>query len=77
MAAITACVQFLAKSGDHVICGDDVYGGTNWYFSNIAKQNGLNVEMLDLRDISGLTKKVNNKTKVIKQIKFQDLKFKL
>ncbi|CBY31200.1 unnamed protein product [Oikopleura dioica] len=65
MAAITACVQFLAKSGDHVICADDVYGGTNWYFSNIAKQNGLNVEMLNLRDISGLTKKVNKKTKLV------------
>ena len=64
MAAITACVQFLVKSGDHVICGDDVYGGTNWYFSNIAKQNGVNVEMLDLRNVDILKEKIDNTTKV-------------
>lgn len=54
-----------------MICGDDVYGGTNWYFSNIAKQNGITVEMLDLRNIEILKKKINNKTRVIKSMRVQ------
>ena len=64
MAAITACVQSLAQAGDHVICGDDVYGGTNWFFNNFAKKNGLEMDMVDTRRIDELTKKIKNNTKV-------------
>ena len=35
MAATTALVHLL-KPGDHVVCIDDVYGGTQRYFRRIA-----------------------------------------
>ena len=40
MAAINAIVSML-KSGDHVVCGDDLYGGTPRLFNNVMTGFGL------------------------------------
>ena len=64
MAAITGCIQTFAKAGDHVICGDDVYGGTNWYFNNIANKNGLEIDMVDMRSIDAVVAAVRDSTQV-------------
>ena len=40
MAAINAVVSML-KSGDHVVCGNDLYGGTPRLFNNVMAGFGL------------------------------------
>jgi len=48
-SACTATVLAMFKSGDHVICVDDVYGGTNRYFKRIsAPTTGINFSFVDL-----------------------------
>lgn len=36
-----ATVIHLLKAGDHVVCGDDVYGGTYRLFQNVMKDHGM------------------------------------
>jgi len=45
MAAETT-VMHLLKAGDHVICGDDVYGGTYRLFQNVMQDFGLEFTFL-------------------------------
>ena len=48
-SAATASVTSILKTNDTILCIDDVYGGTNRYFRNIAeKVNGMNVKFIDL-----------------------------
>ncbi|MEM6730165.1 MAG: PLP-dependent transferase, partial [Myxococcota bacterium] len=39
--AATATVLHLLKAGDHVICADDVYGGTFRLFDKVIRHNGI------------------------------------
>lgn len=36
--AATTTITHLLSSGDHIIAMDDLYGGTNRYFRNIASR---------------------------------------
>ncbi|MGN1021158.1 MAG: trans-sulfuration enzyme family protein [Aristaeellaceae bacterium] len=49
MAAISAVFE-LFRPGDHVICGEDLYGGTTRLFRNISAKNGLEVSFTDTTD---------------------------
>ena len=40
------------KSGDHVICSDDVYGGTFRLFDKVLRRFGLDFTFMDLSDLS-------------------------
>lgn len=46
--AAEATVMHLLRSGDHVICGDDVYGGTYRLFQNVMQDFGLEFTFLRL-----------------------------
>src|SRR5215472_14592272 len=48
-AAATAVLLTL-KHGDHVLVGDDVYGGTFRIFDKVLKQFGLEATFLDMAD---------------------------
>ena len=48
-AAMTALLLTL-KSGDHVLVGDDVYGGTFRIFDKVVKPFGIEATFLDLRE---------------------------
>lgn len=50
MAAIDAVLHTL-KSGDHLVCGDDVYGGTFRIFDKIYKQLGITASFVDMSDL--------------------------
>ena len=39
----TACVMHTLDAGDHVICSDDVYGGTFRLFDKVFKRQGLDL----------------------------------
>eukprot|EP00934_Nitzschia_sp_Nitz4_P001226 Nitzschia sp. Nitz4//scaffold119_size111653//11355//12969//NITZ4_004176-RA/size111653-augustus-gene-0.206-mRNA-1//1//CDS//3329533794//1226//frame0 len=48
-SAATSAVVHLMKSGDHMLCVDDVYGGTQRYFRRIVQpSNGIDVGFCDM-----------------------------
>lgn len=64
MAAI-ATVLHLLKSGDHVISGDDIYGGTFRLFESVMSRFGIEVSFVCLRDKTALEAAVRPNTRMI------------
>jgi cystathionine beta-lyase/cystathionine gamma-synthase len=48
--AATTAVLLMLKAGDHVLVGDDVYGGTFRIFDKVLKQFGLDASFIDMSD---------------------------
>src|SRR5947207_16009478 len=63
MAAIAATLS-LVKKGDHVIAGNDVYGGTYRYFSRILSENGIEFSYVDMRDTKNIEWAIKANTKL-------------
>ncbi|MBI3315153.1 MAG: PLP-dependent transferase [Candidatus Omnitrophica bacterium] len=64
MAAITAVLFFL-KPGDHIITGDDIYGGTYRLFNAVLKPMGFDFSFVNMRDLKKVKDSVTSKTKMI------------
>lgn len=64
LAAIHATLSIF-KPGDHLILGDDVYGGTFRLMDKVFKPLGLSYTMVDSRDISALESVVTDQTKAL------------
>lgn len=64
LGAITAVVSAL-EIGDHIICGDDVYGGTNRLLTNVSKSFGITTTFADLTDLDIVKKAIQPNTKLI------------
>jgi len=62
--AATVNVLHLLKPGDHVVCGDDVYGGTFRIFDRIMKPFGLDATFVDMSDLANVKKAFTSKTKL-------------
>lgn len=60
MAAANAVVQTL-KQGDHILCGDDLYGGTYRLFSKVYEKFGVSFSQLDLASIDRLQDALSQK----------------
>ncbi|XP_044271711.1 cystathionine gamma-lyase isoform X2 [Tribolium madens] len=58
----TTAVASLFKAGDHIICGDDVYGGTNRLFRQVCSKFGLDTTFVNEKDIE---KTIKPNTKLI------------
>lgn len=59
-------IMNLLSVGDHVLCVDDVYGGTQRYLRNILNpKHGIEMSMLDFSDIKVFKKHVKSNTKVV------------
>jgi cystathionine beta-lyase/cystathionine gamma-synthase len=63
-AATTALLLSL-RTGDHVLCGDDVYGGTFRIFDKVMKDWGLASTSLDLSDPAKVEAAIRPTTKMI------------
>lgn len=64
--AATATVLDLLDSGSHVICMDDVYGGTYRLFERVRRRSaGLEFSFVDLEDHAALTAAVRPNTRLI------------
>ncbi|MDZ4046741.1 MAG: cystathionine gamma-synthase [Pseudoxanthomonas sp.] len=64
--AATSTVLELLDSGDHVVCMDDVYGGTYRLFERVRRRSaGLDFSFVDLNDMAALEAAVTPKTKLI------------
>jgi len=64
MAAITTAL-FLLESGDHVIAGNDIYGGTYRLFDHVFPRMGLSFSFIDMRDPAAVEAAVTDRTKMI------------
>src|SRR3989338_154367 len=53
------------KTGDHIICCDDVYGGTYRLFTKVMTQHGLEFSFIDMTHISNLKKAIRPNTKAV------------
>lgn len=63
--AATSTMMHLLRSGDHVICGDDVYGGTYRIFADIWTHAGMTYDFVDLTDADALLKVARPETKMV------------
>lgn len=63
-AAATTLLHTL-KPGDHVVCGDDVYGGTYRLFARVLDPFGVQTSFVDLRDEAALRSAIRPETRMI------------
>jgi cystathionine gamma-lyase len=63
--AATATLMHLLKSGDHVIAGDDMYGGSFRIFDKVVRHNGLDFSFVDLSSVKNLEHSLRPQTKMI------------
>jgi cystathionine beta-lyase/cystathionine gamma-synthase len=61
----TTTILLTLKSGDHVLVGDDVYGGTFRIFDKVLKQFGVEATFLDMTDPARVREAVRPNTKMI------------
>lgn len=64
MSAIDACLK-LVKSGDHVILGDNTYGGTFRLFDKVLKDYGIEFDLVDTTDITNVEQAFKQNTKMV------------
>src|SRR6202165_3622222 len=64
MAAINAIVSLL-KSGDHVVCGNDLYGGTPRLFNNVMSGFGLEFSYVDTSEPHNVERAIRKSTRMV------------
>lgn len=63
--AATNTVMNLLSQGDHVVVGDDVYGGTYRIFDKVFKRYGIDFTFIDARDPANFEKAIRPETKLL------------
>ena len=63
-AAATTLLHTL-RPGDHVVCGDDVYGGTYRLFEKVLRPLGIEASFVDLRDPAHLEGALTGRTRMV------------
>ncbi len=64
MAAIYGLVGTL-RTGDHVLCSHNVYGGTQRLFNEVVQFYGIEIEYVDTADLEALEAAIRPATKLI------------
>ncbi len=63
--AATNTVMNLLSQGDHVVVGDDVYGGTYRIFEKVYTRYGVQFTFIDARDPSNFERAIRPETKLL------------
>jgi cystathionine gamma-lyase len=63
VAATTAVLSIL-NAGDHVVAGDDIYGGSFRLFDKVFSRHGLTFTYVDARDPAAVAAAINARTKL-------------
>jgi cystathionine beta-lyase/cystathionine gamma-synthase len=64
MAAINAiCTMF--KSGDHVVCGNNLYGGVPRLFNQVLAGYGMEFTYVDTSDVTNVERAIRKKTRMV------------
>ena len=64
MAAISALMT-LFRTGDHILCSDDLYGGTYRLFEKLLRPYGLSFDYVDMGNPAAVRKRITGKTKAL------------
>ncbi|MBP2675528.1 MAG: cysteine synthase [Deltaproteobacteria bacterium] len=64
MAAISALMT-LFRTGDHILCSDDLYGGTYRLFEQLLRPYGLSFDYVDMGNPAAVTEKIGPNTKAL------------
>ncbi len=64
MAAISAVISALS-AGDHVVSGNDLYGGTYRVFTKIFERFGISFSFVDTTDAEAVSKAITPQTKLL------------
>lgn len=64
MAAINAIASLL-QSGDHVVCGNDLYGGTPRLFNQVLTRFGLEFSYIDTSDAENVERALRKNTRMV------------
>lgn len=64
MSAIDATLK-LVKAGDHVVLGDNTYGGTYRLFSRVLADYGIEFDLVDTSDVTNLEPAFKPNTKMV------------
>jgi cystathionine beta-lyase len=63
--AATTAVLLMLESGDHVLVGDDVYGGTFRIFDKVLKPFGIQATYLDMSDPARVAGALRDSTRLV------------
>jgi len=64
MAAIHGVVTML-ESGDHVVAGEDIYGGTYRLLHHVTNRAGIGVDLVDTTDVAQIADAITPQTKLV------------
>ncbi len=64
LAATNALMQTLS-SGDHVVCGQNTYGGTFRLFDKVWRRHGLDFTFVDATDVDAISGACRNETRMV------------
>src|ERR1700741_1348955 len=64
MAASNAIASML-KSGDHMVCGNDLYGGTPRLFNNVMAGFGLEFSYVDTSEVTNVERAIRKNTRMV------------
>jgi cystathionine beta-lyase/cystathionine gamma-synthase len=64
MAAITPFL-FLCQPGDHIVTGDDIYGGTYRLFASVATRMGIECSFINMRDLEAVNNALRPRTRLL------------
>lgn len=64
MAAISVCLE-LFRPGDHIICSEDLYGGTVRLLHSVSEKNGLHVGFVDTADLAAVERALRPNTRAL------------
>jgi cystathionine beta-lyase/cystathionine gamma-synthase len=64
LAALDAVLKLL-RAGDHVVCGDNVYGGTQRLMERVYAEFGLTFTFVDMRDVANVERALGPATRVV------------
>jgi cystathionine beta-lyase/cystathionine gamma-synthase len=64
LAALDAVLK-LFKSGDHIVCGENVYGGSHRLMERIYGNLGLQVSFVDMREMGNIERALTPATRMI------------
>lgn len=61
---VTTTVITMLSAGDHIVAGDDLYGGTNRLLRNVAMKMNIEVDFVDCTDLAKVEAAVKPNTKL-------------
>lgn len=63
--AATTSILHLLETGDHVVSGDDVYGGTYRLFTQVFEQMGVGFSFVDMTDLDTFEASLTDSTRLV------------